>query len=73
MLALGGMEYSRSLPDAVKINFLRRVKQSTLMLNGHCDFFFPVDSRQIPFYNLLGPKKDQKKRIQYETGQHSAR
>jgi eukaryotic-like serine/threonine-protein kinase len=73
VLALGGMEYSQSLPEADKINFLPRVKQPTLMLNGHYDFFFPVDSTQMPFYNLLGPKKDQKKRIQYETGHNIPR
>jgi len=73
VLALGGMEYSRTLPEVDKINFLPRVKQPTLMLNGHYDFFFPVDSTQIPFYNLLGPKKDQKKRIQYETGHNIPR
>jgi cephalosporin-C deacetylase-like acetyl esterase len=73
VLALGGMEYSHSLPEVDKINFLPRVKQPTLMLNGHYDFFFPVDSTQIPFYNLLGPKKDQKKRVQYETGHNIPR
>ncbi len=73
VLALGGMEYSQSLPEVDKINFLSRVKQPTLMLNGHYDFFFPVDSTQMPFYNLLGPKKDQKKRIQYETGHNIPR
>ena len=73
VLALGGMEYSQSLPEADKINFLPRVKQPTLMLNGHYDFFFPVDSTQMPFYNLLGPKKDEKKRIQYETGHNIPR
>jgi formylglycine-generating enzyme required for sulfatase activity/cephalosporin-C deacetylase-like acetyl esterase len=73
VLALGGMEYSQSLPEVDKINFLPRVKQPTLMLNGHYDFFFPVDSTQIPFYNLLGSKKDEKKRIQYETGHNIPR
>ena len=72
-LALGGMEYSKSLPEVDKINFLPRVTQPTLMLNGHYDFFFPVDSTQIPFYNLLGAKRDQKKRIQYETGHNIPR
>ena len=73
VLSLGGMEYSQSLPEVDKINFLPRVKQPTLMLNGHYDFFFPVDSTQIPFYTLLGAKKDQKKRIQYETGHNIPR
>jgi hypothetical protein len=73
VLALAGMEYSQSMPEVDKINFLPRVTQPTLMLNGHYDFFFPVDSTQIPFYNLLGAKKDQKKRIQFETGHNVPR
>lgn len=68
VLALGGLDFHRSLPEVDTINFLSRVKQPVLMLNGHYDFFFPVDSTQLPFYNLLGSKKDQKKRIQFETG-----
>jgi eukaryotic-like serine/threonine-protein kinase len=47
---------------------LPRVKQPTLMLNGHYDFFFPVESTQEPFYKLLGSKKDEKKRLLYESG-----
>jgi hypothetical protein len=38
------------------------------MLNGHYDFFFPEQATQVPFYNLLGSKKDQKKRVVYDTG-----
>ena len=68
VFALGGLEFSQSLPEVDKINFLTRVKQPTLLLNGHYDFFFPVDSTQLPLFNLLGSRKDQKKRLQYETG-----
>ena len=71
VLALGGMEYSRSLPEVDKINFLPRVTQPTLLFNGHYDFFFPVDETQIPFFNFLGSK--QKKRIVYETGHNVPR
>ena len=71
VLALGGMEYSHSLPEVDKINFLPRVTQPTLLFNGHYDFFFPVDSTQLPFFNLLGTK--QKKRIMYETGHNVPR
>jgi hypothetical protein len=45
-----------------------RDQQPTLMLNGHYDFFFPVGSTQEPFYQLLGAKKDEKKRLVYESG-----
>ncbi|MDR3749080.1 MAG: protein kinase [Acidobacteriota bacterium] len=68
VLALGGLDFHRSLPEADTINFLPHVKQPVLMLNGHYDFFFPEDATQVPFYNLLGTKKDQKKRVVYDTG-----
>jgi formylglycine-generating enzyme required for sulfatase activity/dienelactone hydrolase len=73
VLALGGMEYSKSLPEVDKINFITRVKQPTLLLSGHYDFFFPVDSTQLPFFNLLGAKKEQKRRVMYETGHNIPR
>ena len=68
IIALGGIEFQRSLPEVDPINFLPHIKQPALMLNGHYDFFFPEQATQVPFYNLLGSKKDQKKRVVYDTG-----
>jgi formylglycine-generating enzyme required for sulfatase activity/dienelactone hydrolase len=68
VLALGGLDFHRSLPEVDTINFLPRVKQPTLLLNGRYDFFFPVESTQEPFYRLLGSKKDQKKHLIYDGG-----
>jgi formylglycine-generating enzyme required for sulfatase activity/dienelactone hydrolase len=68
IIALGGLNYEKSLPEVEIINFLPHVKQPVLMLNGHYDFFFPEQTTQVPFYNLLGSPKDQKKRMVYDTG-----
>jgi dienelactone hydrolase len=68
VFALGGLEFQRSLPEVDPINFLPRVKQPVLMLNGRYDFFFPVDATQVPFYRMLGTPKDRKKQVIYETG-----
>jgi len=57
VLALGGVDFHRSLPEVDTINFLPRVKQPVLMLNGRYDFFFPVESTQEPFYQMLGAGK----------------
>ena len=73
VLALGGLDFHRSLPEVDTINFVSRVKQPVLMLNGHYDFFFPVDSTQEPFYRLLGSRRDQKKHLLYETGHNIPR
>jgi predicted esterase len=73
ILGLGGLDFHRSLPEVDTINFISRVKQPALMLNGHYDFFFPVESTQEPFYRLLGSRKDQKKHLLYETGHNIPR
>jgi predicted esterase len=73
VLALGGLDFQRSLPEADPINFVSRVKQPVLMLNGRYDFFFPVESNQEPFYRMLGSKKDQKKHLLYDTGHNIPR
>jgi dienelactone hydrolase len=68
ILAKGGLDFKRSLPEVDVINFVSHVKQPVLMLNGRYDFFFPLESNQKPFYRLLGSVKDQKKHLLYETG-----
>jgi len=67
VLAVGGLDFQRTLPEVYIVNFLPRVRQPVLMLNGRYDFFFPLDSTQEPFYKLLGAKPEQKKHIVYET------
>jgi eukaryotic-like serine/threonine-protein kinase len=73
ILALGGLDFQRPLPEVDIINFLPRVKQPTLMLNGRYDFFFPVRSSQDPLYAILGSKKEEKKHLIYETGHNIPR
>jgi eukaryotic-like serine/threonine-protein kinase len=73
VFALGGLEFQHSRPEVEPINFVSRVKQPVLMLNGRYDFFFPVESNQEPFYQMLGTKKDQKKHLLYDTGHNIPR
>jgi eukaryotic-like serine/threonine-protein kinase len=73
IIALGGLDFQRSLPEVDVVNFLPRVKQPTLMLNGKYDFFFPELSSQEPFYRLLGTKREQKKHLIYESGHNIPR
>jgi formylglycine-generating enzyme required for sulfatase activity/dienelactone hydrolase/fructosamine-3-kinase len=73
ILALGGLDFHRSLPEVDTINFIPRVKQPVLMLNGRYDFFFPVESTQEPFFHMLGSAKDQKKHLLYDTGHNIPR
>src|SRR5262249_24327168 len=39
VLALGGLDFQHPLPEVDVINFISRVKQPVLMLNGRYDFF----------------------------------
>jgi serine/threonine protein kinase/dienelactone hydrolase len=73
VLALGGLDFNRSLPEVDTLNFISRVKQPVLMLSGRYDFFFPVESTQEPFFRMLGTRKDQKKRVLYDTGHNIPR
>ena len=68
VLALGGLDFPKTLPEVDQINFAPRVKQPVLMLNGRYDFFFPMQASQETLYQLLGSGKDQKKRLVYDTG-----
>ncbi|WP_281176097.1 SUMF1/EgtB/PvdO family nonheme iron enzyme [Edaphobacter aggregans] len=54
IFALGGLDFQESLAEANAINFLPRVKQPVLMLNGRYDFFYPLESSQEPFFHWLG-------------------
>jgi dienelactone hydrolase len=55
-LFVGGMQMNRSLPEVDQINFLPRVHQPILMMNGIHDMFFPVETSQKQMFALLGSK-----------------
>jgi class 3 adenylate cyclase/cephalosporin-C deacetylase-like acetyl esterase len=67
-LHVGGMVMNKSLPEVDQINFLPRVKQPVIMMNGKYDMFFPLESSQTPMFNFLGTAKENKKFIVYEAG-----
>ena len=68
VLNVGGMAMQKALPEADQINFLPRVYQPLLMLNGKYDMFFPMETSQKPMFNLLGTPEKDKKLIIYDTG-----
>lgn len=68
VLNVGGMVMNKSLPEADQINYLPRVTQPVLMLNGKHDLFFPLETSQVPMYNFLGTPTEDKKRIVYDAG-----
>ena len=68
VLLVAGLLFQRSLPEAEPVNFLPRITVPVLMLNGKYDFFFPYDTSQLPFFQLLGTPKKDKKLFVYEGG-----
>ena len=68
VLNVGGMAMQKALPEADQINYLPRVKQPVLMLNGKYDMYFPVEASQKPMFRLLGTPQDQKKMLIYDSG-----
>ena len=70
VLYVAGLLFQRALPEADQINYVSRVTQPTLMLNGEYDFFFPVETSQKPMYELLGTPPEDKQYKVYP-GAHS--
>ena len=68
VLNVGGMVMNKSLQEADQVNYLPRVTQPVLMLNGKHDLFFPVETSQKPMYDFLGTPAADKKRIVYDAG-----
>jgi class 3 adenylate cyclase/dienelactone hydrolase len=68
VLNVGGMCMTPALPEVDQINFLPRITQPVLMLNGKHDMYFPVETSQKPMFNFLGTPAKHKKMILYDVG-----
>ena len=63
VLYVAGLDFPRTRPEVDPINFISRITIPTLMINGRYDFFFPLESSQIPMFQLLGTPADQKRHV----------
>lgn len=68
VLYVAGLTMERPRPEVDVFNFLPHVKQPTLMLNGREDYFFPVETGQLPFYRTLGTPAADKMYKVYDGG-----
>lgn len=68
VLYVAGLHLQRALPEADAINYVTRVTQPTLMLNGEHDFFFPPETSQRPMFELLGTPAADKKWLVFPGG-----
>jgi formylglycine-generating enzyme required for sulfatase activity/dienelactone hydrolase len=70
VLYVAGLDFENARPEVDPVNFLPRNRVPTLMLNGRYDFFFPLETSQIPMFRLLGTPADQKRHV-VEEGSHN--
>ncbi len=68
VLYVAGLAMESSRPEVDIVNFLPRVRQPVLMLNGRYDYFFPLETSQQPFFRFLGTPAADKRYIVYEGG-----
>ncbi|MEP6574659.1 MAG: SUMF1/EgtB/PvdO family nonheme iron enzyme, partial [Gemmatimonadota bacterium] len=63
ILEVAGLDFPPLRPEVAPVNFLPRIRIPTLMINGRYDFYFPIETSQIPMFNLLGTPPDQKRHV----------
>ena len=68
VLVVPGLYLQRPSPEVDVINFVPRVKQPVLVLNGRYDYTFPEAASQVPFFRLLGTAEEHKRRVTYASG-----
>jgi dienelactone hydrolase len=73
VLYVAGLTYQRALPEGEAINYLPRITQPVLMVNGEYDYFFPVETSQRPMFDLLGTPDELKRWIVYPGGHNVPR
>jgi serine/threonine protein kinase/dienelactone hydrolase len=73
VLYVAGLAFQKAQPEADAINYVSRVKQPILLLNGKYDHFFPYETSQLPLFKLLGTSTEHKRQFVDETGHFVAR
>jgi dienelactone hydrolase len=69
VLVVGGFYTWMELPAAVDpLNHAPRVRTPVLMVNGKEDFFFPVETSQVPMFEFLGTPDEDKEHKLYPGG-----
>jgi dienelactone hydrolase len=66
ILFVGGLKLQPALPEADPATYARRVTLPVLMLNGRYDHFFPLETSQIPLYELLGTPEEDKQHLVFD-------
>jgi len=68
VLADGGCDPEKKLPEDDPLNFAPNIKIPILMINGRYDFRMPFETCQEPFFRLLGTPPAEKRQVVLESG-----
>jgi len=68
VLADGGCDTHKTLPENNPVNFAPAIKIPVLMINGRYDFGIPFETCQQPFFRLLGTPPADKRQVLLESG-----
>jgi formylglycine-generating enzyme required for sulfatase activity/dienelactone hydrolase len=66
IVVVAGLNFQTSLPEVDELHYIKRVRVPMLMLNGKYDFFFPYETSQLPYFELLGTPDELKKLVVHE-------
>ncbi len=67
ILVAGGFYFNETLPEADAVHYAPRVRVPTLMLNGSHDWAYPVETTQLPMFELLGTPAEHKRHVLFES------
>jgi hypothetical protein len=68
ILSSGGLRATHVMPEVDPMNFAPHVRKPILMVNGRHDFLFPLETAQVPFFDLLGSPAKDKRHAVLESG-----
>ncbi len=68
VVVVAGLNFQKALPEVDELHYLQRVEIPLLMLNGKYDFFFPYETSQLPYFELMKTPAEHKKLIVHEAG-----
>ncbi|MBP1698829.1 MAG: serine/threonine protein kinase [Deltaproteobacteria bacterium] len=68
LFLFGGLLIFRTQPEIDTINFVTRVTQPVLMVNGRYDPIFSLEGNQIPQFRLMGTREKDKKLVLSDLG-----
>jgi eukaryotic-like serine/threonine-protein kinase len=68
VLAAGGCDRDKELPEVDPFNYARHVTIPVLMLNGRYDLMIPLDTCQEPLFRALGTLAQDKQHVLFDSG-----